>query len=211
MIATLRAAIVDGEYQAGERLGERQLCLRFGVSRTVVREALRFLEAERLVTVIPNVGPVVRGISKTEAAAIFEVRAGLEALAAELFATKATASERARLTGAVESVRAAFEEDSHVGWILSKDEFYAALTEGAHNEILGETLLRLQSQVSVLRKLSLGSEGRRPQTFKEVSDIVRFAVAGDAENAARAARLHVEAAAVVAMRELDAQTGAGAR
>jgi DNA-binding GntR family transcriptional regulator len=197
---------VAGDYQPGERLGERELCSRFGVSRTVVREALRFLEAEGLVTVIPNSGPIVRGISYEEAVSIFELRAVLESLAAELFARKATPAERERLERSLDLVRNAFEDESLANSLSAKDEFYAALSAGAHNDILGDTLLRLQSQVGLLRRLSLGAAGRRPQTLREVTEIVTRAVAGEPDEAARAARLHVEAAARVAMKRLEEES-----
>lgn len=208
LIAALRTAIVAGEYQPEERLAEKTLCARFGVSRTVVREALRFLEAEGLVRVIPNVGPVVRGISTDEAVALFELRAALEALAAQLFAEKATGPERRRLESAGEAIAKVFAEGNLVDWLRVKNEFYAALTAGSHNEFLSETLLSLQSRVGQLRRVSLSEPGRLPQTVRETAEIVAFAVAGDAEAASNAALRHVKASAAITIRQLRAAEAA---
>lgn len=204
LIANLREAIIAGEYAPGERLVEKQLCTRYGVSRTVVREALRFLEAENLVTVVSNFGPVVRAMTPDEAVAVYEVRAALEGLATTLFARKASDEERARLTEATAALGAKFQSPNPADWVAAKDDYYIALLDGAHNEVLRDALLSLQSRVRTLRRLSLGAAGRMPQTIEEIRRITELAVAGDAEAAGRAAREHVETAAEVAMQRLAA-------
>jgi DNA-binding GntR family transcriptional regulator len=122
-MSELRAAISAGQYLPGERLVERVLCERYGVSRTVVREALRHLEAEGLVTIVPNRGPVVTVLSYEDAAALFEVRAALEALASEAFADRATSEERDALRKSCDTVAEAFEEGSIEGWLEAKDVY----------------------------------------------------------------------------------------
>src|SRR6185503_17938764 len=92
-VAKLREAILSGVFQPGERLLEQSLCERMGVSRTSVREALRRLEAERLITITPNRGPSVTEISWDDARAIYEVRALLEGEAAARFAERASARD----------------------------------------------------------------------------------------------------------------------
>src|SRR5262245_9679086 len=77
----LRKAILSGQYDAGERLKERQLMESLGVSRTLLREALRQIEAEGLVTLVPNRGPVVSVLSYEDAEEIYEVRGILESQA----------------------------------------------------------------------------------------------------------------------------------
>src|SRR5512146_1240513 len=85
----LRREIVSMRLQPGQRLVERELIERIGVSRTTVREALRELAAEGLVTTIPQKGAIVAIPSPKEAAEVYEVRALLEGLAASEFATNA--------------------------------------------------------------------------------------------------------------------------
>ena len=82
----LRTDILDGILAPGQRLIEGVLCERYGVSRTVIREALRQLESESLISVLPNKGPIVTVLTSKDIAAIYEVRRCLEGLAGELFA-----------------------------------------------------------------------------------------------------------------------------
>src|SRR3712207_5371423 len=83
-VEKLREAIVAGVFEPGARLVEAHLCDVFGVSRPVIREALRSLEAERLVAIIPNRGPLVRVLTWPEAAEIYQVRSLLEGEAARV-------------------------------------------------------------------------------------------------------------------------------
>jgi DNA-binding GntR family transcriptional regulator len=202
LINQIRASILAFEYEPGARLVERALCDRYGVSRTVVREALRQLEAEGLVTIVANRGPVVSVLSRAEATALFEVRAEMEALAASLFAQRATQAERDRLVQTVEDVAEAFESDDLQQALTAKDAFYDALFAGSHNTVMGDILLGLHARVQLLRGLSLRATGRQPQTLKEIREISDHAVAGEAEKAADAARFHVRQAASVAINEM---------
>ena len=86
---SLRKAILSGRYDAGERLKERQLMESLGVSRTLLREALRQIEAEGLVTLVPNRGPVVSVLSYEDAEEIYEVRGILESQACIGFVLRA--------------------------------------------------------------------------------------------------------------------------
>src|SRR3546814_638178 len=101
----LREAILNGVFKPGERLTEAKLCARMGVSRTSIREGLRRLEGERLITILPNKGPTVTQITWAEAEEIYHVRALLEGEAAAMFATRATAEDLAELRAALEAFR----------------------------------------------------------------------------------------------------------
>src|SRR5262245_61324057 len=106
---SIRQAIAVGRIPPGARMPERDLCEMTGVSRTLVREALRQLESEGLVDVIPHKGPVVTVITPQQAVGIYQVREELEGLAAELFATNASAADRQALRRALDEVRIAYE------------------------------------------------------------------------------------------------------
>lgn len=198
LLAHIRAAISAGEYKPGERLVERVLCERYGVSRTVVREALRHLEAEGLVTIVPNRGPVVTELSRDEIAQLFDVRAALEALAAERFAERASDEERAALVQALEVVADAYAGEDVERWIEAKDAFYDALLYGAHNDLIQTTVLSIHARIQVLRGRSLSEPGRREHSIEEIRNITELVVSGQAAEAAIAARQHVERAAEAA-------------
>src|SRR5208282_6157425 len=85
-VAALRQSILDLHFEPGQRLIERELCEMTGVSRTSLREAIRYLEAEGLVQTIPNRGMVVATVTLEDARQIYQLRGAIEALACRLFA-----------------------------------------------------------------------------------------------------------------------------
>lgn len=198
VVELLREAILAGEFEPGERLVEAPLCKRFGVSRTVVREAIRQLESEGLVTIVANRGPVVATLTAADARALYEVRAALEALAGSLFAQRAGAEHRARLRAALGAVADAFEQrDMHVR-LAAKDEFYDVLLDGAGNSIIKSTLRGIHARVQLLRGLSLQAPGRASESLSELAAIVDAVERRDAEGARAACERHVNQAAAVA-------------
>jgi DNA-binding GntR family transcriptional regulator len=101
----LEAAIVAQELPPGTRLRQHELCARFGVSRTPVREALRKLQAQRLVVLTPNKGAAVRIPTRREIEEVYDLRAELEGYAAELACLYATRQTDAELGLAIEAVK----------------------------------------------------------------------------------------------------------
>ncbi|AEA28548.1 transcriptional regulator, GntR family [Pseudonocardia dioxanivorans CB1190] len=194
VVEQLREMIVSGDYGPGDRLVEAPLCEHFGVSRTVVREAIRQLESEGLVTIIANRGPVVAELTVTDAQALYEVRASLEGLAGRLFAERAGPEQRAELRSAVEGVAAAFEQTNLRVRLAAKDRFYEALIDGAGNEIVRQTLRGIHARVQLLRGLSLQAPGRAQDSLEELRRIVEAATSGDGEAARLACEDHVRQA-----------------
>src|SRR3546814_14991223 len=85
---SIRNAIASGRFKAGDRLPERELCELTGVSRTLVREAMRQLESEGVIKVEPHRGPFVATLSRHQAEGVYQVRLELEGLACRLFAER---------------------------------------------------------------------------------------------------------------------------
>jgi GntR family transcriptional regulator, trigonelline degradation regulator len=207
----LRAAIVSGRFLPGEHLPDRLLCETFGTSRSVVREAVRLLEAEGLVIVHPNRGPFVAQLSVEEARDVYEVRAALEALAGEGFALRASDSERAALRAVYEELRGAQKEVSRDALLDIKRRFYEILTAGSRNVLATRMLERLLVRNSQLRATSLSSPNRLKKTVKELGTILAAIDRRDATATAAACRAHVQAAAEVAIGILKERDAAAAR
>jgi DNA-binding GntR family transcriptional regulator len=127
VIESLRSAIIAGRLSPGQRLTERELTDGLGVSRTVVREALRQLEAEGLIEVIPNRGPVVRTLTAAEAEDIYRIRAVLQGLAAAEFVDHAGDDDLAALDAALAAVVAAYDAGDAERTVAAKTEFYETL------------------------------------------------------------------------------------
>jgi DNA-binding GntR family transcriptional regulator len=202
VVANLRAAILNGRFLPGERLVETTLCDMLQVSRTSLREALRQLEAERLVTITPFKGPTVALMTVEDAAQIYDVRALLEGHAAELFAGRATPQDIAAMRSALTKFKDAIAADDAVARIAATDQFYDVMLQGCGNRIVGEMLEGLHARVNFLRSRSMSSPKRAGQSLKEMQAMLAAIKARDPAEAARAARLHVGRARDVAMKVL---------
>lgn len=203
VIAALRQAILDFQLKPGQRLVERELIEQLGVSRTTVREALRELTSEGLVTVVPQRGAMVTAPQLDDAADLYEVRASLESLVVQRFVERATDDEVARLRETVEELAAVASETDDIRQILAaKDRFYAVLIAGARSSSLQQLLEGIQARVQVLRATSLSEEGRTPQVLSELRAVVAAVDDRDAELASRLTAEHVRAAAETALRSL---------
>jgi DNA-binding GntR family transcriptional regulator len=203
VVDNIRQAIVERRLLPGQRLIERELVELTGVSRTSIREALRELAAEGLVTAIPNKGTVVTSVSAEEARQLYQVRSALEALAARLFVENATQVQRNALVKALRRIERLEAKGEPL--LAPKDSFYDVLFEGGGNDALRTIVAGLHARVSVLRSLSLSVPGRSAQTVAEMRAIVEAAVAGDADAAAKAAAHHVEQAGRVGLQALAEQ------
>ncbi|WP_432989405.1 GntR family transcriptional regulator [Dactylosporangium sp. CA-233914] len=192
VVANLRQAILDRRLAPGQRLIERELVELTGASRTSVREALRELAAEGLVTAIPNKGMAVSSVSAEEARQLYQVRSALEALAGRLFVENASAAQRKALVRALERVERQAAKGAPI--LAAKDDFYDVLFEGGGNEALRSIVGGLHARVSMLRSLSTSVPGRLEHSIKELHAIVDAALANDAEAAAAACARHVEEA-----------------
>lgn len=199
LVARLRQDIITGRFGAGDRLIEKNLEAEYGVSRTVVREALRQLESERLVEIVPNVGPQVRALTYDDVVHLYQVRDALESAACGLAAQRGSVPHIKGLRLVLERLakRAAVMDVSEL--IEEKNAFYRALIEASGNPIIGEMLDNVQARISQLRALTLSSEDRTPRMIAELRDVVEAIEAGDSVAATEAAHVHVAAAAKIAV------------
>lgn len=196
VIDVLRQAILDFRLKPGQRLIERELIEQIGVSRTTIREVLRQLAAEGLVTTIPQKGAIVVVPSEDEAAELYEVRAALEELAVRRFVEHASESQVAALRAALEDVENVTQTGGDIVQMLrAKDAFYEVLLKGSGNRAIHEILAGLQARVRMLRATSLSQPGRPERAVAEIRAIVEAIEARDADAAARACSAHVNHAA----------------
>jgi DNA-binding GntR family transcriptional regulator len=198
----LRLAIATGRFAAGTRLIERELCEMMGVSRTSLREALRELQAEGLITLQPNKGLSVSVVSVETARSIYEVRAVLEGLAARLFARNSTAEQMQELRASVERLAEVYDKFTAEAFIAAKTRFYDILLEGAGNPVAADMLRRIHTRVSQLRVVSLSSAARAQQSIKELREFLDALEQRDEDRAWRICVAHVEAAAAAASRTI---------
>lgn len=205
VIGALRAAILDFRLTPGQRLVERELIEQLGVSRTTVREALRELTSEGLVTVVPQRGAIVAAPSLDEAEDLYEIRAVLESLLVERFVERATDEQIQRMVDAVDDFARLTAGSNDIRVILdSKDGFYEAIVAGAGSPALQSIVESLQARVRLLRATSMGEPGRTKEIVGELRRIADAAQARKAAEAARACATHVRNAAKTALKQLRA-------
>lgn len=198
--AALRRAIVTAEFAPGERLVESVLCEKFAVSRTVVREVLRQLEAEGLVTIVPNRGPEVATLTVREAESLYEVRRALESLAGSLFAERATDEQCTGLVQCLNEVKKAMASSDAGRKLEVKDQYYDVLLAGAGNDEISRLLKIVNARTQVLRMYSLSAENRGPQTVAEITRITAAAAINrDPDETRIACEEHVRNAADAAL------------
>lgn len=189
---SLREAIITGVLEPGERLMEIQLAEEMGVSRTPVREAIRKLELENFVVMIPRKGAYVAGVSHKDVADVFEIRSALEGLAAALAAERATDEE-------IEQMQRLLlyheEQELSLEQIVNSDtDFHALVYKASRNERLIQILANLREQIQRFRSTSLAVPGRLKDAIHEHQAIVDAIARHDAEEAQALATSHIMAA-----------------
>lgn len=198
LAATLRRLIETGRLPAGRRLIEANLTAELGVSRTVLREALRELEAEGLLVAGAR-GLSVAVLGRAEAENIYAVRAALEALVARQFCARADAGAQAALAHAHAGLARAYRSGALDAILDAKLEFYRVLCAGAANEVARDLIDRLNARISLLRARSLNQPERRGASLAEIDALVAALARRDGAAASLCAERHVAAAAEAAL------------
>ena len=204
VLEALRRAIVSGHLAPGQRLTERALIEMMGVSRTVVREALRQIEAEGLIEIIPNKGPVVRELSPAEAEDLYRIRAVLEGLAARLFAENASEAMVDKLDAALDAVVLAYQGEDGEETLEAKTRFYDLLYQGGASQTLASMLGVVQARVWRWRAVGLTHPDRAQDRFNESVGNLRLLIGAirnkDGASAEQITRNEVSNAAEEVMR-----------
>lgn len=198
--SALRQAILSLELKPGQRLVERELIEQLGVSRTTIREALRVLTSEGLVTVVPQRGAMVSALSLNEAEDLYKVRAALESLVVEHFVERASDLEVDKLRRTVEDFAGVCATTTDIRELLAaKDRFYAVLVAGARSTALRQLLESIQARVQLLRATSMSEGGRPLESVQELRAVVEAIATRDAKRAAELCAEHVRRASVTAL------------
>ncbi|WP_170341106.1 GntR family transcriptional regulator [Ruegeria arenilitoris] len=205
----MREAIIEGVFQPGERLVERPLCDQLGVSRTVIRETIRYLEAEGLVEILPGRGPIVASITRDEARQIYDIRRMLETAAAENCARKITSDRASSLHGALVRLKQGFVDKTPGSIFRATSDFYSEIFEGAGHHVAWDVVQRLNGRISRLRMMTLAATERDRPGIEHMEAICSAIQSGDPSAARRAVERHLDDAASVAETLFDAEEGLG--
>lgn len=188
---TLREAIIHGEFAPGAKISEKDLCERFGVSRTPVREALKILTTEGLVQLTQNRGASITPLTRQDIRDAFPVMAALEALSGELSAKAATDEQIARMTHLQAEMRAMFEKGDRKGYFAINEEIHQLILQAAGNPVLARMIRSVSAQVRRARYRANLSRERWAAAIDEHDEILAAFAARDSRRLARLLKAHL--------------------
>lgn len=189
---TLRQAILKGELKPGERLMEIALAERLGVSRTPIREAMRKLEQEGLVVMIPRRGAQVASITEKDLNDVLEVRIALENMAIEKACARMTAEETEKLKAAAKAFEDTIAEGNLVHLAEADVAFHEIIYQAADNVCLMQVLNNLREQIYRYRVEYLKDEEMRRQLAREHEKLTQALAARDVKDAQELSYDHIE-------------------
>lgn len=202
---TLRQAILKGELEPGERLMEIQLADRLGVSRTPIREAIRKLELEGLVLMIPRKGAEVAKISEKSLRDVLEVRRSLEELAIELACQRMTEEDISQLGTAQEAFRKAVHQGDPMKIAETDEAYHDIIYNGTSNNRLVQILNNLREQMYRYR-LEYIKESEKRQILLIEHDRILKAVRGrHVAEAKEAIREHIDNQEITVLKNIKEQ------
>lgn len=189
---TLRQAILRGELKPGERLMEIQLANKLGVSRTPIREAIRKLELEGLVLMIPRKGAEVADITEKSLMDVLEVRKALEELSVRLTCDRITEEEIRELKVAAEDFRETLKRADITEIAEADVRFHDVIYAATKNQKLIQLLNNLHEQMYRYRIEYLKNEEVYPKLLREHEEIISRISRGEREEAVRIVCEHID-------------------
>jgi DNA-binding GntR family transcriptional regulator len=189
---TLRQAILKGELAPGERLMEIQLAERLGVSRTPIREAIRKLELEGLVLMVPRKGAEVAKISEKSLRDVLEVRRSLEELAIELACQRMNPEAVEELEEKQAEFRAAVEKGNAMEIAETDEAYHDVIYKGTYNEKLVQMINNLREQMYRYRLEYIKDEDKRQVLLLEHDNILKAVKQRKVQDAKEAMREHID-------------------
>lgn len=200
---TLRQAIIKGDLKPGERLLEIQLADKLGVSRTPVREAIRKLELEGLVTMMPRRGATVSGITRKHLQDVLEIRRALEELAMELACQRMTEEQRAELIKYEESLEAKKDSDNAFELSDIDEKFHEQIYQATNNPRLIQMLANLREQMYRYRLEYMKVKDKRTRLIAEHKHIIDALESRDSETGRKSIREHIASQEDAILRTLE--------
>ena len=187
----LRELILSGELEPRERINEIELCERFGISRTPLREAIKILATEGLLELLPNRGARVGHVSQSEIEEMIEVVAGLEATAAELACRSITDAEIDVIEAKTVVMEKAYRRGDETSYFTLNREIHEALMQAARNATLASIYSNLSSRIQRMRYTAHKTPEQWRRAMDEHLQMAELLRARNGEGLARVVRDHI--------------------
>lgn len=203
---SLRAAILKGELEPGERLMEVALANKLGVSRTPIREAIRKLELDGLVVMIPRKGAIVAKITEKDLRDVLEVRESLEELAIRLAVKRMSEDDIVQLRVACDTFSRAVDEGDDFRELAKKDvAYHDIIYASTENQRLVQMLNNLREQMYRYRLEYLKDESAHKTLAQEHIQITEAIRTRDEETAVKVMRRHILSQEKAVLNKIHAQ------
>jgi len=191
MVERLQTIIVEGDLAPGSKIPEKELCAKFGVSRTPMREALKVLASEGLITLTPNRGAWVSPITLADLEEVFPVMGALEALSGEMACEKMAESEIARVRKLHDKMVAHYHAGELPAYFRLNQEIHEAILNAAANPTLFAQYRMLASRVRRARYMANMSKERWAKAVAEHEEIITALEARDGSKLAEILKRHL--------------------
>jgi DNA-binding GntR family transcriptional regulator len=188
----LRELITRGELAPGQRLNERVLTERFGISRTPLREAFKVLSSDGLVKLLPNRGAIVTTITRDDAEDMFQVMAVLEALGGELACLRASDQDIAEIRALHAQMRGYFEQGDLDDYFDFNQRIHQKIIDCARNSELTDAYRRISARIRRARYMANLSRPRWHEAMDEHEQILSALVARDRDQLKALLALHLD-------------------
>ncbi len=188
----LKMQILKGQIVPGTRMMEVEMAEEMGVSRTPIREAIRKLEKEGLVTIEPRKGAYASQISTKDMVDILEVRQNMEGLAAHYAALRMNDDQKKKLAEIADAYNKAVVENNTPDMIKYDTAFHHLIVEGSGNKMLVHMIEQLQELVLRFRYLYYDDFKRAEKMPREHKVIYEAILTGDTDKARKAADVHID-------------------
>ncbi|MBQ3392453.1 MAG: GntR family transcriptional regulator [Lachnospiraceae bacterium] len=202
---TLRKAILTGKMKPGERLTEVRLGRMLGTSRTPIREAIRLLELEGLVTIIPGSGARVAAMTERDLQEVMEVRCVLEQLSVRLASRRITSHYRDELKAACDEFERTVQRGNEMEIAEADVRFHDVIMEASGNSLLCDIIGNLADNIYRYRYEYIRDEGHYGRLVAEHRQICDAILAGEDAKASNAAMDHIRRQYEYIRRQLDSE------
>jgi len=191
LLIRLRAMILDGELAPGEKVPEKDLCERFGVSRTPLREALKVLANDGLVTLTPNRGAMIADLTLEDLEEAFPVIGALESLAGEMACANITDAEITGIKKLHTEMVAHYESRALKPYFAINQQIHEMILAAARNQTLSSLYRALEGRVRQARYLANMSTSRWAQAVEEHERMILALEARDGAALAKILKNHL--------------------
>jgi len=207
-VEKLRNALATGLYKPGDRIIDRDLCEVLGISRTSVREALRQLQTEKLITVGPRRRISVTVLTTDDAADIYLLREMLEGEAVSRFVQRDEAQAVESLTALYNGMRNAVNQQDIPELVSLSNQFTETILKGCGSDTIHALGMQLLHRVGYLKAAAMAEPDRVDSGFDELGAVVKAVTAHDAEAARQSMINHIRTAGKAVIAHLRADTKA---